>query len=519
MVGRGRSSNFPGIVPLTGSPIPSPATWAFYSKVNPTGTGLRFSVYLGGTTARAGTSGDTEPLGLALDAQSNVYITGFTRAANFPLLSAAQSTPGGTIDDFVMKIGDRPLANAGPDQPVPEGTLVTLDGTGSTGSALTYQWSHVSGPAVTLGSATTAHPTFAAPHVPAAGATVTLQLIVCEGTSSNCSDPDTVNVHITNVNQAPVAQAGPDQTVHEGSPVVLNGTASYDPDIEPITYTWLQVYGTPVTLAYPHSATPSFTAPAVGAGDAQVDFELIVTDPHGLNHADYVSVSITNVNQPPVANAGADQTRNEHTLVTLDGSGSHDPDLDGLSYNWTQTGGLPVALTGGNTSSPTFTAPDVANGGATLTFQLTVNDGHVSSGADSVQIVVQNVNDPPVCTLAQASPNLLWPPNHTMTQVSIAGLTDPNNQTLTITYPKVTQDEPINGLGDGDTSPDAAVSGNNILLRAERAGTGNGRVYEVHFTATDPEGASCGGKVKISVPHNKKDPAVEGPQLHNSFGP
>jgi hypothetical protein len=63
------------------------------------------------------------------------------------------------------------------------------------------------------------------------------------------------------------------------------------------------------------------------------------------------------------------------------------------------------------------------------------------------------------------------------------------------------------------------VSGNNILLRAERAGTGNGRVYEVHFTATDPEGASCSGKVKVSVPHNKKDPAVEGQQLHNSFGP
>ncbi|MEK9142651.1 MAG: SBBP repeat-containing protein, partial [Nitrospirota bacterium] len=213
VVGRGRSSNFPGIVPLTGSSIPTPTTWAFYSKINPTGTGLVFSVHLGGTTARTGTSGDTEPLGLALDAQSHAYITGFTRAANFPLLSAAQSTPGGTIDDFVMKIGDRPIADAGPDQPVSMGTLVTLDGTASTGSSLTYTWTRISGPSVALGGATTAHPTFTAPNVPAAGATVTFELVVCEGTSSNCSDPDTVNVHISNINQPPVAQAGPDQTV------------------------------------------------------------------------------------------------------------------------------------------------------------------------------------------------------------------------------------------------------------------------------------------------------------------
>jgi hypothetical protein len=66
---------------------------------------------------------------------------------------------------------------------------------------------------------------------------------------------------------------------------------------------------------------------------------------------------------------------------------------------------------------------------------------------------------------------------------------------------------------------DAAVSGNQILLRAERAGTGNGRVYQVQFTATDDQGGSCSGTVKVSVPHNKKDQAIEGPQLYNSFGP
>ena len=113
-----------------------------------------------------------------------------------------------------------------------------------------------------------------------------------------------------------------------------------------------------------------------------------------------------------------------------------------------------------------------------------------------MQVVVQDVNDPPVCTLAQPSVAVLWPPNHTMVEVSILGVTDPNNSTVTISYPRVTQDEPINGVGDGDTAPDAFKSGNNILLRAERAGSGNGRVYAVQFQVTDPDGASCTGTVK-----------------------
>jgi hypothetical protein len=64
---------------------------------------------------------------------------------------------------------------------------------------------------------------------------------------------------------------------------------------------------------------------------------------------------------------------------------------------------------------------------------------------------------------------------------------------------------------------DAAVFGNLILLRAERAGTG--RVHAVHFMASDGQGGSCSGSVKVAVPHSKKDTAGEGPQLHNSFAP
>ncbi len=499
---------------------------AFVAKINPAGTALAYSTYLGG-------NGRDQGLGIAVDATGGAYVTGITESSNFPGTTGSliQSTSN-PADAFVAKISFTPTASAGPDQPVVTvppaspappilmGTLVTLDGTASSGSSLTFNWTQLpGGPTVALSGATTAHPTFTAPNVPAAGATVTFQLIACEGTSSNCSDPDTVNVHIMNVNRSPVAEAGPDQTVQEGSPVMLNGSASYDPDVESITYTWLQVFGPQVTLVYPNTNTPSFTAPPVGASGGQVDFELIVTDARGVNHSDFVSVFISNVNQPPVGNAGPDQTRNENTLVTLDGSASTDPDLDTIHFSWSQISGPGVSLTGANTSSPTFTAPNVGPGGALLTFQLVVNDGQLSGGAATVRVQVQDVNDPPVCSLAQPSVSVLWPPNHTMVEVSILGVTDPNNSAVTISYPRVTQDEPINGLGDGDTSPDAVESGNNILLRAERTGSGNGRVYAVQFRATDPDGVSCTGTVRVSVPKSIKDTAIDSGQTVNSFGP
>jgi hypothetical protein len=70
----------------------------------------------------------------------------------------------------------------------------------------------------------------------------------------------------------------------------------------------------------------------------------------------------------------------------------------------------------------------------------------------------------------------------------------------------VTQDEALNGTGDGDTAPDAArVAGkaNQVQLRAERSGNGDGRVYRVSFTVTDGKGGSCSGTVHIGVPHDK----------------
>lgn len=415
-----------------------------------------------------------------------------------------------------------PVAGAGADQSVDEGTLVTLDGSGSTdpdSDPLTYEWTQVAGPTVTLSDPTSATPTFNAPSVPAGGATLTFQLVVSDGQVA--SDPASVNVVVKNVNHAPVALAGNDQTVAEGVEVTLSASDSYDPDSDSLSFSWVQTAGPTVTLTGADTIEPSFTAPLVGAGGETLIFEVTVSD--GLTSTtDTVSVIVDNINHDPVADAGDDQTRNEDTLVTLDAMGSDDPDNDLLTYAWVQTAGPTVTLSDPSSPTQTFMAPAVVGmAGETLTFELTVHDGYGGCATDEVVITVLDTNAPPDCTLAQPSDGSLWPPNHKLRPITITGVSDPENQNVTITILSVTQDEPLNGLGDGDTAPDAVIQGDTVLLRAERAGGGNGRVYRVHFRADDGVGGVCTGSVTVSVPHDKRpgSQAVDDGQSYSSLAP
>ncbi len=110
-------------------------------------------------------------------------------------------------------------------------------------------------------------------------------------------------------------------------------------------------------------------------------------------------------------------------------------------------------------------------------------------------------NRPPDCSNAQASEEFLWPPNHKFRTISIEGVTDPDNDPITLTSTSISQDEPLNGLGDGDTSPDGILQ--PLQVRAERSGAGNGRVYTIGFTATDSKGGACNGTVSVCVPHDQ----------------
>ena len=159
-----------------------------------------------------------------------------------------------------------------------------------------------------------------------------------------------------------------------------------DPDGGTIaSYNWVQTAGSPtVTLSGVNTATPSFTAPSVNT-DTSLAFKLTVTDNEGLSSTNNATttVLVKNINNPPIANAGIDQTVNENTTsVRLDGSGSSDKDGTITSYNWRQTQGPIVSLQEASTATPTFTPPIVTTD-TTLTFSLTVTDNEGLNSTDS----------------------------------------------------------------------------------------------------------------------------------------
>lgn len=143
-------------------------------------------------------------------------------------------------------------------------------------------------------------------------------------------------------------------------------------------------------------------------------------------------------------------------------------------------------------------------------------------GRQSFVVPINTPNHPPVCASAAPSVATLWPPNHKLVAVTVQGVTDPEQDPVSIQITSITQDEPVNGLGDGDTSPDGfGVGTNQALLRAERSGLGNGRVYAVSFTASDGKGGTCAGKVSVGVPHDqgKGSVPVDDGQIYDSTVP
>jgi hypothetical protein len=109
----------------------------------------------------------------------------------------------------------------------------------------------------------------------------------------------------------------------------------------------------------------------------------------------------------------------------------------------------------------------------------------------------------PVISDASATPNVLWPPNHKMVAVTIDyTVTDPCPNTCVLT---VSSNEPVNGIGDGNTSPDwQVIDAHHVLLRAERSGPGSGRIYTLDITCTnDTNKLSSTKTLRVVVPHDQ----------------
>ena len=288
---------------------------------------------------------------------------------------ASSSAPASVT---VAVMNNPPVAKAGADQNVTGSSIVTLDGSASfdiDGDELTFAWQQIDGPEVVLVDASAAKPTFEAPEFKSA---LTFELVVSDGEAGSYSDQVVVSV----ANNAPIADAGTEQTVDAGELTTLDGSGSFDIDGDPIEFQWSQLGGQNVLLSDPKAPSPTFQAP--DQKDTLL-FQLLVSDGTTWSESSVVAVNVAN--NPPTANAGPDQSVDGGVVVVLDGSGSSDPDDDPLLYQWTQVDGTPVPLSNPSSPAPSFTAPIPAQ---TMTFVLVVSDGSVESVPDIVAVVIKN---------------------------------------------------------------------------------------------------------------------------------
>lgn len=284
----------------------------------------------------------------------------------------------------------QPVANAGADQDKELNSEIQLDGSASyssDGRSLNYYWNLVSKP---IGSASVISNAYSIQSNFTADVfgTYVLTLYVNNGVYN--SEIDTLVVVVDNA--TPIANAGADQQKMVGAQVMLNGSASSDPEGTAISYTWTLIekpLGSAVKLDNPEKVNPSFMADLIGT----YRFSLVVSDGVSLSTADEVVITIVE-NQAPVANAGKDFETYSGDKTTLDGSDSYDPEALPLNFTWTVASlpsGSMAALSDATKQKPSF-VPDVAG---KYVFNLTVSDGVNSSNTDQV-IVTAVENKAPV---------------------------------------------------------------------------------------------------------------------------
>jgi len=338
-----------------------------------------------------------------------------------------------------------PTANAGPNQNVNLGDLVTLNSSGSTdpnGLALTREWSlqlPVGCAGIVLGNPAAVGPTF-----PANCVGNFLATLVVRNSLNIASAPATVTISTNAV--APTANAGANQAIQlTQSPqlVMLNGSGSTSPGNLPLTYAWTLLespLNSTAALSNASAIQPTFQADRIGL----YRFQLIVNNGFLNSAPSVVEVSTSNV--APTANAGPNQSATINSLIQLNGAGSTDPNSLALIYNWSITtapnGNIP-ALSNPNVVNPTFT---LAVAG-TYVAQLIVCNPFQCSTPGTVTISTQLL-----APTANAGSGQTVNLNQV---VNLSGLASSDPQGLTLTYQWTILQKPLtsNAVLSSTTSP------------------------------------------------------------------
>ena len=326
------------------------------------------------------------------------------------------------------------------------------------------------------------------------------------------SDTGTVTVTVLPGNDAPLAVddslSTPEETA--GQVDVLPNDTDLEGDSLSVTGSTNGAHGT----ASCDATTCTYT-PALNYTGADT-FTYTVSDGNGGTDTGSVSVTVTGVNDAPVADDDSlmtdmDMPGNVSVLVgdtdidgdTLSVATPSDPDHGAVTCN---------ATTCTYTPDPGYLGPD--------SFTYEVSDGLLTDQG-LVSVTVRQPNVAPGCANVVPSKTKLWSPQRAFVLVALSGATDANGDPLTFAITAVTQDEKTKLVsGPGDRSPDAQrVSGKpqQIKLRAERAPKGNGRVYRIVYTVSDGRGGTCSSVEKVGVPIRQGGTAKANSTQYNSF--
>jgi len=205
-----------------------------------------------------------------------------------------------------LKKINKPIVDAGPDQVVDENTIgsVFCSAFDVENDPLTYTWTAASSDFL-IHNPSNPGTTFTAPSV-VSSKQVELKCSVSDGTDT-ASDSLTVMVQNT-LSLDIVANAGPDQIVNEKVKITLDGSQSFDPENQPLSYIWTQTSGEAVMINSENSVMTSFTSPTVANNEIKIlVFELMVYDDNGREAFDTVVITVDPVNAPPIAEASAIQ--------------------------------------------------------------------------------------------------------------------------------------------------------------------------------------------------------------------
>ncbi len=313
-------------------------------------------------------------------------------------------------------------------------------------------------------------------------------------------------------NHPPVASAGENISINteDLSTTIIQGTGIDQDWDDTLQYRWKE--GETVLLDW-----------SLGEENGECPLELITTSIGIGTHTltleitDSIDTSTDNMiltieNSAPHAGPTGGGVYEINSDVTLDGFVS-DYDGDFLSYWWkegeielfsgtiqTIPGGDPVQLPNDVISNLTLGVHIIA---------LFVDDG--INNPVSSEITVNIVDTGPPTLAPVSNKTILWPPNHQMENITIETNASDNSGIMPTLAASVYSNEPEEGLGDGDMKPDWTEplidQENGIIsleLRAERSGTGDGRIYTISITAADQSGNTSTVNIEIIVPHDKK---------------